>query len=144
MNDIEVITWDYNGLANNSNFFGTQTDWNLSLYTKISKIYKQHSTTGSKINTIIAGPTACGILEDIKGFSYNKTGKHSGEYSLIGRLVNRFDVWETFRLKNSDTIYLTSVGLEGTIPYDLRRIDQPEIELYPIKILNLPGQEKND
>ncbi len=93
--------WDYNGLANSANFFGTQKDWNQTLITKINQISAQihKATLRGGANWIVCSAEAGAIFDDLEYFHVDgSAAPESEKYNLgiekIGNLGNRYVVYK--------------------------------------------------
>jgi hypothetical protein len=93
--------WDYAGLANSSNFFGTQKDWNQTLITRINEISAQihKATLRGGANWIICSAEAGAIFDDLEYFHVDSSASPETEkYNLgiekIGNLGNRYMVYK--------------------------------------------------
>jgi hypothetical protein len=61
--------WDYNGFANNANFFGTQKDWNQTLTNNFNIARTMFiRATQKRPNLLICGVEMCSILESLDYF----------------------------------------------------------------------------
>ena len=93
--------WDYAGLRNNANFFGTQKDWNQTLITKVNEISAQihKATLRGGANWIICSAEAGAIFDDLEYFHVDGSAQAEAEkYNLgiekIGNLGNRYVVYK--------------------------------------------------
>jgi hypothetical protein len=93
--------WDYAGLKNNANFFGTQKDWNQTLITKINEISAQihKATLRGGANWVICSAEAGAIFDDLEYFHVDGSAQAEAEkYNLgiekIGNLGNRYVVYK--------------------------------------------------
>lgn len=93
--------WDYAGLRNNANFFGTQKDWNQTLITKVNEISAQihKATLRGGANWIICSAEAGAIFDDLEYFHVDGSAQPEAEkYNLgiekIGNLGNRYVVYK--------------------------------------------------
>jgi hypothetical protein len=93
--------WDYAGLRNNANFFGTQKDWNQTLITRINEISAQihKATLRGGANWIICSAEAGAIFDDLEYFHVDGSAQAEAEkYNLgiekIGNLGNRYVVYK--------------------------------------------------
>ena len=93
--------WDYKGLSNNANFFGTQKDWNQTLITRINelsaKIHK--STLRGGANWVVCSAEAGAIFDDLEYFHVDGSAQPESEkYNLgvekIGNLGSRYVVYK--------------------------------------------------
>lgn len=93
--------WDYLGLQNNANFFGTQKDWNQTLFTRINELSAQihKATLRGGANWIVCSAEAGAIFDDIDYFHVDgSAAPESEKYNLgvekIGRLGSRYTVYK--------------------------------------------------
>jgi len=85
--------WDYSGLKNNENFFGTQKDWNQTLISRINEISSlihQHSVNGGG-NTLIISNDISYIIDDLEYF-HSENYREFKDYTYFGKLGNRYDI----------------------------------------------------
>ena len=93
--------WDYAGLKNNANFFGTQKDWNQTLITRVNELSAQihKATLRGGANWIICSAEAGAIFDDLEYFHVDSSASPEVEkYNLgiekIGNLGNRYVVYK--------------------------------------------------
>jgi hypothetical protein len=93
--------WDYAGLRNNANFFGTQKDWNQTLVTKINEVSAQihKATLRGGANWVICSAEAGAIFDDLEYFHVDGSAQAESEkYNLgiekIGNLGSRYVVYK--------------------------------------------------
>jgi len=93
--------WDYNGLASNANFFGTQKDWNQTLITRINELSAQihKATLRGGANWIVCSAEAGAIFDDLEYFHVDgSAAPESEKYNLgvekIGNLGSRYVVYK--------------------------------------------------
>lgn len=93
--------WDYQGLANNANFFGTQKDWNQTLITKVNQVSAQihKATLRGGANWIVCSAEAGAIFDDLEYFHVDgSAAPESEKYNLgvekIGNLASRYVVYK--------------------------------------------------
>ena len=93
--------WDYKGLANNANFFGTQKDWNQTLITRINELSAQihKATLRGGANWVICSAEAGAIFDDLEYFHVDGSAQPESEkYNLgvekIGNLGSRYVVYK--------------------------------------------------
>lgn len=93
--------WDYAGLKNNANFFGTQKDWNQTLITRVNELSAQihKATLRGGANWIICSAEAGAIFDDLEYFHVDSSASPETEkYNLgvekIGNLGNRYVVYK--------------------------------------------------
>ena len=93
--------WDYKGLANNANFFGTQKDWNQTLITRVNELSAQihKATLRGGANWIVCSAEAGAIFDDLEYFHVDGSAQPESEkYNLgvekIGSLGSRYVVYK--------------------------------------------------
>lgn len=93
--------WDYKGLANSANFFGTQKDWNQTLITRINELSAQihKATLRGGANWIVCSAEAGAIFDDLEYFHVDSSASPESEkYNLgvekIGNLGTRYMVYK--------------------------------------------------
>jgi len=93
--------WDYKGLSNNANFFGTQKDWNQTLITRINEISAQihKATLRGGANWVVCSAEAGAIFDDLEYFHVDGSAQPESEkYNLgvekIGNLGSRYVVYK--------------------------------------------------
>jgi len=93
--------WDYKGLANNANFFGTQKDWNQTLITRINELSAQihKATLRGGANWVVCSAEAGAIFDDLEYFHVDGSAQPESEkYNLgvekIGNLGSRYVVYK--------------------------------------------------
>jgi len=93
--------WDYNGLANNANFFGTQKDWNQTLITRINELSAQihKATLRGGASWVVCSAEAGAIFDDLDYFHVDGSAAPEQEkYNLgvekIGQLGSRYSVFK--------------------------------------------------
>jgi len=93
--------WDYQGLRDNVNFFGTQKDWNQTLITRINEISAQihKATLRGGANWVICSAEAGAIFDDLEYFHVDssatpETEKYNLGMEKIGNLGNRYVVYK--------------------------------------------------
>jgi len=93
--------WDYNGLASNANFFGTQKDWNQTLITRINELSAQihKATLRGGANWVVCSAEAGAIFDDLEYFHVDgSAAPESEKYNLgvekIGNLGSRYVVYK--------------------------------------------------
>jgi len=93
--------WDYKGLANNANFFGTQKDWNQTLITRINELSAQihKATLRGGANWVVCSAEAGAIFDDLEYFHVDTSASPESEkYNLgvekIGNLGSRYVVYK--------------------------------------------------
>ena len=98
--------WDYNGLMNNANFFGTQKDWNQTLIKEINEISSaiHEKTFNGGANLIIINPKLEPILENLEYFHDNY--QECNGYCKVGMLGRRYSIISTFNIAEKDEIIL--------------------------------------
>jgi hypothetical protein len=93
--------WDYQGMQDNVNFFGTQKDWNQTLITRINEISAQihKATLRGGANWVICSAEAGAIFDDLEYFHVDSSASPETEkYNLgmekIGQLGSRYTVYK--------------------------------------------------
>ncbi|HSG30587.1 MAG TPA: hypothetical protein VLB82_03470, partial [Thermodesulfobacteriota bacterium] len=93
--------WDYAGLSNNANFFGTQKDWNQTLITRINELSAQihKATLRGGANWVVCSAEAGAIFDDLEYFHVDgSAAPESEKYNLgvekIGNLGSRYIVYK--------------------------------------------------
>ena len=93
--------WDYQGLSNNANFFGTQKDWNQTLITRINELSAQihKATLRGGANWVVCSAEAGAIFDDLEYFHVDTSASPESEkYNLgvakIGNLGSRYIVYK--------------------------------------------------
>lgn len=93
--------WDYQGLQNNANFFGTQKDWNQTLITRVNELSAQihKATLRGGANWIVCSAEAGAIFDDLEYFHVDGSASPENEkYNLgiekIGQLGSRYVVYK--------------------------------------------------
>lgn len=93
--------WDYKGLSNNANFFGTQKDWNQTLITRINELSAQihKATLRGGANWVVCSAEAGAIFDDLEYFHVDGSAQAESEkYNLgvekIGNLGSRYVVYK--------------------------------------------------
>lgn len=93
--------WDYQGLQNNANFFGTQKDWNQTLITRVNELSAQihKATLRGGANWIVCSAEAGAIFDDLEYFHVDgSAAPESEKYNLgiekIGNLGSRYVVYK--------------------------------------------------
>jgi len=101
-------TWDYNGLSNNANFFGTQENWNDTLVYKITKLSNYINRSCENENPffgtsgpvcIITNSKSVQILMDTRSFKHVDSEEETEVVSpargiLRGKVQNRYSLFE--------------------------------------------------
>jgi hypothetical protein len=108
--------WDYKGLSKNSNFFGTQRDWNQNLLTEIlkisAKIHKKVLNGGA--NFIIVNPATDSVIESFDFFNQNY--EEFVGYSFLGKIGGgRFDVISSINIVDENEIVVCRKEVGQTI-----------------------------
>jgi hypothetical protein len=93
--------WDYNGLSNNANFFGTQKDWNQTLITRVNELSAQihKATLRGGANWIVCSAEAGAIFDDLEYFHVDgsaapEVDKYNLGVEKIGQLGSRYVVYK--------------------------------------------------
>jgi hypothetical protein len=124
--------WDYNGLANNANFFGTQKDWNQTLITRINELSAQihKATLRGGASWVVCSAEAGAIFDDLDYFHVNGSAAPEQEkYNLgvekIGELANRYTIYKDPYLPAS----IVLIGHKGNTFLEAGYIYAPYIPL---------------
>ena len=127
----EFLTWNYKGLTNNANFFGTQRDWNQTLVTRINELYsKSIREEDGPFNCIITSPEVASIIEDLEYFhpismqmknidiknSLNLIGILSGKYQVFIDYYIPINLVHCKKIEISKEQELTGVINKSTLP----------------------------
>lgn len=93
--------WDYAGMQDNVNFFGTQKDWNQTLITRINELSAQihKATLRGGANWIICSAEAGAIFDDLEyfhvdGMASAEVEKYNLGMEKIGQLGSRYTVYK--------------------------------------------------
>jgi len=93
--------WDYQGLSNNANFFGTQKDWNQTLITRVNELSAQihKATLRGGANWIVCSAEAGAIFDDLEYFHVDgsaapEVDKYNLGVEKIGQLGSRYVVYK--------------------------------------------------
>ena len=136
-----TLTWDYNGLANNVNFFGTQKDWNNTLMAKLNTLcggFMQEY--GRRPNFIGGGPEVISVIEDQTSFYYTvpdiafEEDQHK-DVIHIGSLKNRYSVWESMDMAGKPYLYMGFISKN-----DLEKVNEIGLQKYAV-MNNFPTME---
>ena len=124
--------WDYQGMQDNVNFFGTQKDWNQTLITRINEISAQihKATLRGGANWVICSAEAGAIFDDLEYFHVDSSASAETEkYNLgmekIGQLGNRYTVYKDPYLPSN----LVLVGHKGNTFLEAGYVYAPYIPL---------------
>lgn len=124
--------WDYNGLSNNANFFGTQKDWNQTLITRVNELSAQihKATLRGGANWIVCSAEAGAIFDDLDYFHVaGSAAPEMEKYNLgvekIGNLGNRYSVYKDPYLPSQ----IVLVGHKGSTFLEAGYIYAPYIPL---------------
>lgn len=124
--------WDYAGLRNNANFFGTQKDWNQTLITRVNEISAQihKATLRGGANWVIVSAEAGAIFDDLEYFNIAGSAQPEAEkYNLgiekIGNLGSRYVVYKDPYLPSN----IVLVGHKGNTFLEAGYIYAPYIPL---------------
>jgi|ERR1035437_351237 hypothetical protein len=123
------VEWDYAGLKNNSNFFGTQSDWNQTLISVVNMvsldIHKTLQNGGADTVEIYSQAIFMQLISTIEYFYSCSMFKFMPEFR--GAIGNRYKVLLKKPLSNDD---LNKVNI-------VKRTEESEF-IYTIEIKNLP------
>lgn len=134
--------WDYNGLASNANFFGTQKDWNQTLITRINELSAQihKATLRGGANWIVCSAEAGAIFDDLEYFHVDgSAAPESEKYNLgvekIGNLGSRYIVYKDPYLPAS----IVLIGHKGNTFLEAGYIYAPYIPLQLTQTITDPN-----
>lgn len=134
--------WDYQGLANNANFFGTQKDWNQTLITRINELSAQihKATLRGGANWVVCSAEAGAIFDDLEYFHVDTSASPESEkYNLgvekIGNLGSRYVVYKDPYLPSS----LVLLGHKGNTFLEAGYIYAPYIPLQLTQTITDPN-----
>ena len=134
--------WDYQGLANNANFFGTQKDWNQTLITRINELSAQihKATLRGGANWVVCSAEAGAIFDDLEYFHVDTSASPESEkYNLgvekIGNLGSRYVVYKDPYLPAS----LIILGHKGNTFLEAGYIYAPYIPLQLTQTITDPN-----
>jgi len=134
--------WDYQGLANNANFFGTQKDWNQTLITRINELSAQihKATLRGGANWVVCSAEAGAIFDDLEYFHVDTSASPESEkYNLgvekIGNLGSRYVVYKDPYLPAS----LVILGHKGNTFLEAGYIYAPYIPLQLTQTITDPN-----
>lgn len=134
--------WDYQGLANNVNFFGTQKDWNQTLITRINELSAQihKATLRGGANWVVCSAEAGAIFDDLEYFHVDTSASPEQEkYNLgvekIGNLGSRYVVYKDPYLPAS----LVILGHKGNTFLEAGYIYAPYIPLQLTQTITDPN-----
>lgn len=134
--------WDYAGLQNNANFFGTQKDWNQTLITRINELSAQihKATLRGGANWIVCSAEAGAIFDDLEYFHVDgSAAPESEKYNLgvekIGNLASRYSVFKDPYLPKE----IVLIGHKGSTFLEAGYIYAPYIPLQLTQTLQDPN-----
>jgi len=134
--------WDYKGLANNANFFGTQKDWNQTLITRINELSAQihKATLRGGANWVVCSAEAGAIFDDLEYFHVDTSAAPESEkYNLgvekIGNLGSRYVVYKDPYLPS----YVVLLGHKGNTFLEAGYIYAPYIPLQLTQTITDPN-----
>lgn len=134
--------WDYRGLENNANFFGTQKDWNQTLITRINELSAQihKATLRGGANWVVCSAEAGAIFDDLEYFHVDTSASPESEkYNLgvekIGNLGSRYVVYKDPYLPAS----LIILGHKGNTFLEAGYIYAPYIPLQLTQTITDPN-----
>ncbi len=134
--------WDYQGLANNANFFGTQKDWNQTLITRINELSAQihKATLRGGANWVVCSAEAGAIFDDLEYFHVDTSASPESEkYNLgvekIGNLGSRYVVYKDPYLPSQ----LIILGHKGSTFLEAGYIYAPYIPLQLTQTITDPN-----
>ncbi len=124
--------WDYQGMQDNVNFFGTQKDWNQTLITRINEISAQihKATLRGGANWVICSAEAGAIFDDLEYFHVDgsaspETEKYNLGMEKIGQLGSRYTVYKDPYLPSN----IVLVGHKGNTFLEAGYVYAPYIPL---------------
>ena len=134
--------WDYQGMQDNVNFFGTQKDWNQTLITRINEISAQihKATLRGGANWVICSAEAGAIFDDLEYFHVDdsaspETEKYNLGMEKIGQLGNRYTVYKDPYLPAN----LVLVGHKGNTFLEAGYVYAPYIPLQLTQVIYDPN-----
>lgn len=134
--------WDYNGLSNNANFFGTQKDWNQTLITRVNELSAQihKATLRGGANWLVCSAEAGAIFDDLEYFHVDTSAAPEQEkYNLgvekIGNLGSRYVVYKDPYLPAQ----IILLGHKGNTFLEAGYIYAPYIPLQLTQTINDPN-----
>jgi hypothetical protein len=137
-----LARWDYAGLKNNANFFGTQKDWNQTLITRVNEISAQihKATLRGGANWVIVSAEAGAIFDDLEYFHVEGSAQPEAEkYNLgiekIGNLGSRYVVYKDPYLPSD----IVLVGHKGNTFLEAGYIYAPYIPLQLTQVIYDPN-----
>jgi len=134
--------WDYKGLSNNANFFGTQKDWNQTLITRVNELSAQihKATLRGGANWIVVSAEVGAIFDDLEYFHVDTSAAPENEkYNLgvekIGQLGSRYVVYKDPYLPSQ----LVLLGHKGNTFLEAGYIYAPYIPLQLTQTITDPN-----
>jgi len=134
--------WNYAGLSDNVNFFGTQKDWNQTLITRVNELSAQihKATLRGGANWIICSAEAGAIFDDLEYFHVDTSASPESEkYNLgvekIGNLGSRYVVYKDPYLPSQ----LVILGHKGSTFLEAGYIYAPYIPLQLTQTITDPN-----
>lgn len=106
-----ILTWNYKGLLKNNNFFGTQTDWNRTLYDMVNNIAAKGIRIHKKrYDVIIISPEISNIFREFNSLRYYDLHKYDKENGIecMGVIEDRFHVFIDYNIKADMILMLES------------------------------------
>ena len=91
--------WDYNGIRKQTQYFGTQKDWNQTLITKINQISAQihKATLRGGASWVVVSPEISAVFDDLEYFHVSNAAPEQDKYNMgiekIGTLSGRYQVY---------------------------------------------------
>lgn len=121
--------WDYAGLKNNNNFFGTQKDWNQSLAFRINEIsaYIHERTGNSGCNIMIVHPSVTPIIDYLEYYKSYGIIYDNGE--PIGEFGSRYLVYCSMEIVDRDEILLIKKESEESLEDSFKKGDYGIIKI---------------
>lgn len=121
--------WDYQGIVNNSHFFGTQKDWNKTILDRIDGISSRiKERNNCRADFVLIREEIRTIIEDNDYFyPLNNNQQSDCLFNYIGDLKNKYDIFEIDdpnfmgmdevivgqRDKNNEVIYYGIINIEN-------------------------------
>lgn len=121
--------WDYSGLISNSNFFGTQKDWNQSLAFRINEVsaYIHERTGNSGCNIMIVHPSVTPIIDYLE--YYKSYGTIYDNCEPIGEFGSRYLVFCSMEIVDRDEILLIKKESDESLEDSFKKGDYGIIKI---------------
>lgn len=135
------LTWNYKGLLNNVNFFGTQNDWNATLLNTINKLARRFAEkTGERANVVIASPYVCDIIANTHYFNINSDNHYNKETKMeyLGKLGTKYKIFSDMNLSDDTIVVANSEIFKWDVLNTWPQVNKDDLTIYnSMKILNL-------